>query len=792
MVKAKLPPYFVSARNHGKRLTMSGENNIVGLWRDRDGVAKADVEATEDHVLAEPEMDVDYDSYGEEEMPASGRWKRPLALTSCLLASVAWVGTLGYTQYIALGGRSIGLADLVSFVSSASAPLALIGVGWMLMLRNSNREARRYARTIEDLRGESARLDLMLGHVTERIANSKAELAQQGDQLMSLGEEAAQRLTGVGETMRGEVEVIGRHTNALKNSAAAARADMAVLLSDLPKAQVETRQMVASLKEAGLAAHEKAAALDAQLAALTARGHEAQEVAGGAAEKLSAHLSRMEGVSETAGARLEEAAGQMTNAVDAALERAAEALAAARQGMEAQGAAMLAMVEQSQAALQNAGSDSSDALSQRVAAISERVNAMAKVFAEQDATSQALVARIGSDLDAMEARFATIGENGTVRTNELADAFAKLRNNSDTLQTSLDAGGKTAATLIERAETLLTALDASTRELDESLPAAYQRLADKAEASAATAKAIAPEVEAVEKAAAAALDRLLEAEALLAKQRDALDGLVASAGSSLDGSRKTVDALSESIDEAQNKATSLVESSGPRLIEALLRVKETATQAAQHSRDAFADIIPQTAETLSAKSKEALEAAITKQVEDKLVQVAQTAEMAVQSAQKATDRLMRQMLTIAETSTALEARIAEAKEDVEQADQSNFSRRIALLIESLNSTAIDVTKILSNDVTDVAWSSYLKGDRGVFTRRAVRLLDAGELREIQKHYDSEPDFRDHVNRYIHDFEAMLRQVLATREGSPLGVTLLSSDAGKLYVALAQAIERLRT
>jgi hypothetical protein len=116
---------------------------------------------------------------------------------------------------------------------------------------------------------------------------------------------------------------------------------------------------------------------------------------------------------------------------------------------------------------------------------------------------------------------------------------------------------------------------------------------------------------------------------------------------------------------------------------------------------------------------------------------------------------------------------------------------VALLIESLNSTAIDVTKILSNDVTDSAWAAYLKGDRGVFTRRAVRLLDAAETREIARHYEEEPEFREQVNRYIHDFEAMLRRILADRDGSPLGVTILSSDMGKLYVALAQAIERLR-
>ncbi len=771
---------------------MSGENNIVGLWRDREGATEAEAKVAESHVIAAPEAHDDYAYVYDDEDAPPGRWRRPALLGLCLATAATWVGTVGYTQYVALGGRAPAISDITNFVSTVSAPLALIGVVWILLLRNSTREARRFGQTIEDLRAEEERLSATLVSVSARISEQRSLLSEQGNELTALGDVAVQRLASVGDSMKGEVELIGRHTVALKNSAAAARADMAVLLSDLPKAQVQTRQMVAALQEAGLAAHSQAGSLDAQLATLTNRGREAQEVAGGAAEKLAAHLARMEGVSETAGARLEDAAGQMTNAVDAALERAAQALAAAREGMEAQGAAMLAMVEQSQAALQAAGSDSSDALSQRVAAIAERVDSMAKVFADQDTASQAMVARIGTDLDAMEARIAAVGEQGTQRTGELAAAMGNLRDHADTLQAALETGDKTAITLIERAETLLTALDASGRELDESLPASYERLAERADASALKAKAIAPEIEAIEKAAAAALDRLIEAEGLLAKQREALDGLVSSAGTSLEDSRKAVDALTDSIEKADSQARSLAESAGPQLVEALVRIKETASQAALHSREAFADIIPQTAETLSIKSKEALEAAITKEVEDKLAQVAQTAETAVQSAQKATDRLMRQMLTIAETSAALEARIAEVKEDVEQADQSSFSRRIALLIESLNSTAIDVTKILSNDVTDTAWASYLKGDRGVFTRRAVRLLDASEVKEIQRHYDSEAEFRDHVNRYIHDFESMLRQVLSTREGSPLSVTLLSSDSGKLYVALAQAIERLRT
>lgn len=150
-----------------------------------------------------------------------------------------------------------------------------------------------------------------------------------------------------------------------------------------------------------------------------------------------------------------------------------------------------------------------------------------------------------------------------------------------------------------------------------------------------------------------------------------------------------------------------------------------------------------------------------------------------------------QLARIHELTTNLEARIAQAREQSEESIDDDFSRRVALISERLNSTAIDLDKFLSTEVSETAWTSYLKGDRGIFTRRAVRLLDNREAREIVDIYNADGEFRGHVNRYLHDFEAMLRSLLSTRNGNALGVTILSSDVGKLYVALAQAIERLR-
>ena len=98
---------------------------------------------------------------------------------------------------------------------------------------------------------------------------------------------------------------------------------------------------------------------------------------------------------------------------------------------------------------------------------------------------------------------------------------------------------------------------------------------------------------------------------------------------------------------------------------------------------------------------------------------------------------------------------------------------------------------MDSEVSDTAWAAYLKGDRGIFTRRAVKLLETPDAKAVAQLYEDDRGFRDNVSRYIHDFEAMLRQLLSTRDGHALGVTLLSSDMGKLYVALAQSIERLR-
>src|SRR3546814_19265478 len=89
------------------------------------------------------------------------------------------------------------------------------------------------------------------------------------------------------------------HRRQLETSTGAAQKSLEVLFASLPRAHDETREMKATIEGLGLAAGEQAAALDAQLAALTERGREADNVAGGEAQRPEEHTSELQSLMRT-------------------------------------------------------------------------------------------------------------------------------------------------------------------------------------------------------------------------------------------------------------------------------------------------------------------------------------------------------------------------------------------------------------------------------------------------------------------------------------------------------------
>ncbi len=710
------------------------------------------------------------------------------------LAVLVILGWLGAMLWIAAPRLRAGLdgVALAQFIAALCVPAALVGILWLLAMRTSRAEARRFAMTARAMRAEAAALERTAASVKKQVDASRAALAEQTNALMAAGERASARLTSVGSGMAQEISTAEHQTRALATAASEAQNTLSILLATLPRAHADTEQLAERMQAAGLTAGEQASALDAQISALSERGRAADDLVSGAAQRLAAHITRMDATSETAGARLEGVTADMSHAVDELLGRTANAIDEARRGIAAQGDAMLAMIEANQAALTRASRDSAEALGERISAIEGAIDRIATRLGEQRANGQLLVAQLDSEFSAVEQKVSAFHDRGIERTQTLAASISALAGSADAMTEALKTGEEMARKVINTSEDLLTSLDAAAREIDETLPEALARLELRITGSRAVVAGAKPELLALVTAAESTHDAIEAIAQVIQQQRVTLDQLSALLLESLSSGRERASAIGATLDATIARTEEFAEQAAPRLVEALVRVRETANTAADRARETLAGVIPEAARALELASTQAMERATSHAVERHIAAIASAAEHAVDAATRASERLAHQMLGIAETTALVESRLQDARTEREESERESFGKRASLLIEALNSAAIDLTKTLSNDVSDSAWAAYLKGDRGVFTRRAVRLLDSTEARDIARQYDGEAPFREQVNRYIHDFEAMLRTILAQRDGSPLAVTILSSDMGKLYVALAQAIERLRS
>ncbi|HEX8446624.1 MAG TPA: hypothetical protein VF649_08420 [Sphingomonas sp.] len=728
----------------------------------RDEQVAAD--AGDDTVSIDRSIDtapIDMDDAGDV-APPRRVWGRRIAAVLPVLLALGW---LGYVTLSATAVLPLPPIELSTIFSVGLVPLCAGLLLYLVIARGGHGEARRFAAVATDMRRETRALETALARMGGAIADQNRLLADQAGQLMALGDEAASRIGSVRAGFARDTAAFVDQGQALARATDAARVDLGVILADMPRIDAQIRSLAERLRDAGLGAHEQVGMLDAQLVAITTHAQEADQIAGAATQRLAAHLARIEGVSDVAAQRIDAAGTRMAATADLTLDQAAQVLDDLRKGLAAEQAALTAIVTGSHTLLGTASTQALAAAQGQVDLLESRLAAFAERIAREGAAVQTLAGSLSIDLDRAANRFETLGQDGGSVTLHLMERLDQARQSADAAAAAVDGGAVSVDRLIGRADRLTRAMDVIGTAL-QGADFASSRIATRVDQTL-------PVLEGFADIAGHASDALERSGEAIDRNRAALDDLVA--------------ALARTDADTQ----ALVDAAAPALLDAVQRVRSAADDAAEHARAAFAAIGPDAGARLARASAEIVDRSVAAEVDRNLEMLTAAAARAADAAAAASERLVRQLLAIAETTATVEARVTETRAEAAAADEADFAGRVALLIESLNSTAIDMTRILSSEVADTAWAAYLRGDRGVFTRRAVRLLDHGEARAIAGHYGADEHFHDQVNRYIHDFEAMLRRVLASRDGHLLGVTLLSSDMGKLYVALAQAIERLR-
>ena len=175
-----------------------------------------------------------------------------------ILLALGWIGASAWM--LVQSQAYTNVPAMLAWIGSLAAPLVLLGLLWVLFGRTPRRETERFSRAVAKLHGESAALESLLAIVASRLEDNHARLTSETTKLMSLGDEASDRLGRVAHYLSKESVTLDKKADALELAANAARVDIGVLLEDLPRAEEKARAIAAAMKEAGLRARTSRAA----------------------------------------------------------------------------------------------------------------------------------------------------------------------------------------------------------------------------------------------------------------------------------------------------------------------------------------------------------------------------------------------------------------------------------------------------------------------------------------------------------------------------------------------------
>ncbi len=769
---------------------MTARSKIVGLTRqiENGSVEEMEIHISEHDLVSGaepspmPDVAPDYDEpedVAEEYSEKSVRWTSYLLPFAIVTLTIGWTAYFVWT-YLPLIKDGLKGEYLITLISIWATPAMFLAILWLLVMRSSRAEAFRFRDVALSLRKESEALEMRMRTVNEEISMARSFLAQNARELETVGKQSSQSLMEAAQILTAALLDSDEKAKTLETVSNAATTNLEQLRKHLPVVTSAAKDVTNQIGSAGNNAQLQIKSLIAGLARIG-------EVGTSTRAYIDDVGNRADAVSEQLGNISRETADSLNEASLLAEKRASAAaklLDVAAQNMSSQ--------------VGNVTSELSQLLSDNRAKIEENVGLLKKAMGEIALQSQeeknriaSIIGDIENHLSASAATISEIDKAATDQTAKLAFAVSALGVSAKEVNSELDGCHSRTEQLLERADGLLSSLNRINAEIAENIPASIGQVGlqisgttDQLSAATGSARDL--------NAQSSELLKVASSLSALIDEQSAKIGIIMQDSDEHFAARhEQADALSATLNETRTLIESITQVTEGALVSSLLRVREVTEGAVQDSRKIVENELTHVADRLADQNRIALEGAVENQLKAMNEQVQNAIERNISLSESSTAQLTTQLKELDELADNLEKRIAESRNSFDGIDDDSFARRMVLLTESLNSTSIDVAKILSNEVTDTAWAAYLKGDRGVFTRRAVRLLDAGESRAIATHYGQDAEFREHVNRYIHDFEAMMRILLSTRDGNAICVTLLSSDVGKLYVALAQAIERLR-
>ncbi|MBC7506201.1 MAG: hypothetical protein H7267_10825, partial [Sandarakinorhabdus sp.] len=638
-------------------------------------------------------------------------------------AAVLWL-LIAAAELVALAiknGVPAAVLNTAIIVLVLAAPVAIIALV-ALQLRDTG-PAR--AERSDQLADAAWLTDHRLDEAGQLLADFEARFAVLADQArgISAGSRALDKAADAANAAGTRLEAI---VPAATAQAEALRALLAVADGDLQRQLGETETLLAALwiRAGDITAQTSDAATTAtrQIEAITA-------AAGAATAALTVPLTALGHASSTA------------------LDTNAATAAAIRKTVEANAAVLADSVAAASGALEKIGDAATRRAAVHLSTLQAAATQLTAEIANQADRYRIFIEQLDRGFTTLDARLVTSVAASKVGLDTVATGMAAAR---DAVVGLAGPIGSTHAAL-EAVEAKVTGIGAAAETtmaaLDTALPAAAPKITYMTAAlgalnasAAALAAPIAGGVAAIDDAGAA----------LLATQ-NGLDAAAARVHEQLAAARHT-------IAEIETIAGSTALAAASQLVDVFGRVRDVATQSAGTMRASLAAVVSEAETALEAAGSSRAETAFSAPVRAALADIDAANGRAANAAQAAAERITQRLLALIGTIATVEARLTEAEDTYGSRLRADIASRSANLLAAMGAAAIDIGAVLSADIDESAWGKWLGGERGLFVRRAVRLMDGGTARAVADHWRSNSGFRELATRYIGEFEALIARV----------------------------------
>ncbi|NQV95918.1 MAG: hypothetical protein HQ482_12455, partial [Sphingomonadales bacterium] len=661
---------------------MAGESKIIGMWRDRDenpggdeAEAAAGVESEAHGQEASPQ---DFPQENQQNSDSSSEygWNHYAddivsdpAHTRFIPLLLLVVSTVGWTGFFLWANRDIFTTMPtpkagIDLLTQWCLPMATLGIIYLLYMRNSTHEAGRFADVAFSLRAESELLETRLKTVNNELSVAREFLSQESRELEFLGDQSSGKLTTAAGLIRKSLEDGLGKMQKLDDVGGAAYKNLEQLREHLPVVINTAKDVTNQIGNAGRTAQTEMAAMVSTLRKIGEVGSAAKQSLSALTDKSALSLENLAVEAE----RIKISLAEQLHEAEAGSNQLATLLRkTTSETVEA--------IHKTRGQLATEASESALAMRADLDALESALASAGKIADVEEIRLKTLAATLNQNISDIAENVKNLDNESGEKTAKLAFAMTAMEQNSAALQLSLENGYGVADGMIERMERLLVALDSSAREMDETLPTAFERVSEKSQESLALYGQIAGKARKAQEDAGRVAQQVAQTDHSISQQQEQIRQLRDAGDDASTSIVQQIDDISKAIEAVREQNESLAESAGEKMISALLRVKETAKQASEHSRQALENSIAGSTDAFEKMSEEAL----NRIIDDKIASIAPKLEQAISSAvvttQSTAAHLTDQLAAIEDMTIKLEQRILFAKEKAQQSSDENFTRR---------------------------------------------------------------------------------------------------------------------